>query len=180
MADPVPADDPPLRGPTSLRGLRVRLANLARLQHPLSVDLYIEKTLSGARGILINITGGDDLSLFEINEALTHLHTQTSPETEIVMGIVRDDSMNDRAEVFMIVTGLGAQTLEDVLPGAERITTPKPVAQTHSALLPIEQTPGLESRLQTNSPALPTGNLDLPAFLRRDRQIRRFGPSSAG
>lgn len=130
------------------------------LNHPL-----LERfDLQHASGILVNFTGGDDLTLHEINESLLSLHEQASPETEIIMGVMNNEHMYGRAEVIMIITGLGARPLEEVLPGAEKLTR-APV----NAAPPVEvmlQPEPVEASLQ---PGLAANRLDLPAFLRRPR-----------
>jgi cobaltochelatase CobN len=74
----------------------LRLANLARLQHPLSVDLYIEKTLSGARGILIRLLGGLDYWRYGV-EQVRALAAANSIALAIVPGDGRDDPRLDAA-----------------------------------------------------------------------------------
>jgi cell division protein FtsZ len=125
------------------------------LHHP----LLETASLDHAAGILVNFTAGDDLSLLEIQAALDHLQTQAGPQAEIVMGITPDDRLQDRAQVILIVTGLGAPTLEETLARFSAVT--------------YSQRAALETPLEAAHPivrAYPpsqTTNLDLPAFLRR-------------
>lgn len=134
------------------------------LNHPLVDQISLEH----ASGILINFTGGDDLSLFEVNQALTELQCQANPNTEIVMGVINDQRMNGRVQAILIVTGLGARTLEEVLPGAEKLhirNEPEPAPTSVSELL--------HTHSEVERPAIgqiPAANdLDLPAFMRRER-----------
>jgi cell division protein FtsZ len=126
------------------------------LHHPL-VDSI---SLQHAAGILVNFTGGEDLTLFEVNDALLNLQAQANPQTEIIMGVINDKRMNGRVQAILIVTGLGAQSLEEVLPGAERIQA-KPAPAPAPEAMAAE--PSDLSELVTS------GNIDLPAFLRRGR-----------
>lgn len=141
---------------------KVQQAIHKALNHPLVDQICLEH----ASGILVNFTGGEDLSLFEVNEALTDLQHHASPNTEIVMGVINDKRMNGRVQAIIIVTGLGARTLEEVLPGSEKITSkPKQVEEIHS----VQQV--IEAEADSSSlPQIPAGNdLDLPAFMRRER-----------
>src|SRR6202051_2344042 len=74
----------------------LRLANLRRLAHPLSVDLYLEKTLSGARGILIRLLGGVDYGRYGV-EQVSALATAKGIALAIVPGDGRPDPQLDAA-----------------------------------------------------------------------------------
>ena len=90
--------------------------------------------LDHAAGIIANFTGGPDLTLFEVEEALTHLQEQTSSQTEIVLGVINDERMEERVQVTLIVTGLGAPTLEETL---SKVSLAQSV-EVKTAALPIE------------------------------------------
>lgn len=81
------------------------------LHHPLMDTV----SLASARGAIVNFTGGSDLSLYEIQEALTGLQKQTGPQAEIVFGVISDERMRDRLQVILMITGLGAPTLEEAM-----------------------------------------------------------------
>jgi cell division protein FtsZ len=65
----------------------------------------IEDSIDGATGILLNISGGPDLKLFEINEAAEIVRNASSQDANIIFGSVIDDKMNDRIKVTIIATG---------------------------------------------------------------------------
>lgn len=65
----------------------------------------IESSIEGANGILLNISGGPDLKLFEVNQAAEIIRNASGPQTNIIFGAVVDDSMNDRIKVTIIATG---------------------------------------------------------------------------
>ena len=123
------------------------------LHHPLLENIYIDH----AAGILVNFTGGDDLTLYEIEAALTHLQYQSGPDAEIVMGVTRDDRLQDRVQAILIVTGLGA-SMEETLPGFKTATN-------------ADKAPRIRATLSTPQPVSTASpnQLDLPAFLRRNR-----------
>ncbi len=138
------------------------------LNHPLLESI----SLDYASGIIANFSGGKELSLYDIGEALSFIHTATNNETDIVLGFNNDERLGDRAQVILVITGLGAQSLEEVLPGAERIqpklseTNPIP---TNNAI--VDQ--AIDDDIAPIALAqLPTAvqlatDLDLPAFMRK-------------
>ncbi len=65
----------------------------------------LEESMDGATGILLNITGGQDLGLFEINEAAEIVQSAADPNSNIIFGSVVDDSMADEVRVTVIATG---------------------------------------------------------------------------
>jgi cell division protein FtsZ len=78
----------------------------AAISSPLLEDLSIE----GARGVLINITGGSEMTLFEVNEASSLVHEAAHEDANIIVGAVIDESMGeDELRVTVIATGLDSQ-----------------------------------------------------------------------
>jgi cell division protein FtsZ len=65
----------------------------------------LDVTIDGARGILFNITGGTDLSLFEVNEAAAIIKESAHPEVNLIFGAQIDDSMGDEVRITVIATG---------------------------------------------------------------------------
>src|SRR3990170_1978946 len=65
----------------------------------------LEVNITGARGILFNVTGGSDLGLFEVNEAAEGIKEAADPEANIIFGTVIDDRMRDEVKVTVIATG---------------------------------------------------------------------------
>ena len=141
------------------------------LDHPLLEEISI----SDAAGIIANFTGGDDLTLYEVSEVLNELHTRVGDQAKIVFGLSNDERMTGRAQVILVITGLGAPTLEEVMPGiALRIDQAandrqerehKPVVEA-APIEPVEQIDQLQP-LPAGVPQSAPDNLDIPAFLRR-------------
>ncbi|OGO13296.1 MAG: cell division protein FtsZ [Chloroflexi bacterium RBG_16_47_49] len=138
------------------------------LHHPL-----LEATsIDNAAGILVNFTCGTELSLVEVEKALTHLQAQAGGKAEIVLGVVSDPKLQDRVEAILVITGLGSPTLEETLSKVEGRKLPV----THPA------TPA-SNTFEMNTPQYPvetnwdeeltvsSNDLDIPAFLRRGRRI---------
>ena len=78
-------------------------------QKAISSPLLEEVSIKGARGVLINITGGPDLSLHEVNEAATLIQEEADEEANIIFGAVIDESMGDEVRITVIATGFGEQ-----------------------------------------------------------------------
>src|SRR2546423_665541 len=65
----------------------------------------LEASIEGARGILLNIAGGSDLGLFEVNEAAEIIHGVAHPDANIIFGMANDDGMGDEVRVTVIAAG---------------------------------------------------------------------------
>ncbi len=86
------------------------------LHHPLLDEI----SLNTAIGIIANFSGGEDLTFAEVAATLSHLHDEAGPDAEIIPGVINDPKLAHRAQVILIVTGLGALPIEQVIPGAEK------------------------------------------------------------
>lgn len=73
-------------------------------------------SMNGARGVLINITGGDDLTLYEVDEAANRIREEVDPEANIIFGTAHDVGMNGKIRVSVVATGLGADMKKKVAP----------------------------------------------------------------
>jgi cell division protein FtsZ len=70
--------------------------------------LLDEVSLKGARGVLINITGGYDLTLFELDEAANRIRAEVDPDANIIIGSTLDPDMSDTMRVSVVATGIDA------------------------------------------------------------------------
>jgi len=128
--------------------------------HSALLDVSIE----GARSILFNIKGGEDLSLHEVNEAAEIVRANTHPEANIIFGAVIDPDMTEEVHLTVIATGFDAPKEEDVLDFAERSYEQTPATEPRERVL-VEEDYGVR---QFNR-----NDLDVPAFLRRSRRNGR-------
>lgn len=78
----------------------------------------LETSVDGARGVLLNITGGSSLGLFEVNEAAEIIAQAVDPEANIIFGAVIDESMSDEVRVTVIATGFEVETVRQVAAAA--------------------------------------------------------------
>jgi cell division protein FtsZ len=117
----------------------------------------LDVTIDGARGILFNVTGGQDLSLYEVNEAAEIIRKTADPAANIIFGAVLDDALKDKIRITVIATGFDATTQQRpaVLRSA---TASKPDSKVVRRPVPIDDFPAR---------VLDSDNLDIPAFLRK-------------
>ena len=64
----------------------------------------VDKSLEGARGIILNISGDETLSLYEVNEATKYIYEHTNPDVNIILGTVIDEELGDRVRATIIAT----------------------------------------------------------------------------
>lgn len=150
----------------------------------------LDVTIDGARGILFNITGGSDLSLFEVNEAAAIIKDSAHPDVNMIFGAQIDDSMGDEVRITVIATGFEQSRV------ARKIDQPmmRPQQSVHNAPRQQAQPPAQQQPVsrpqppQTQQPAQPQmpppqppqqadvparvydeDDINMPAFLRKRR-----------
>lgn len=82
----------------------------------------LETSIEGAKGVLLNITGGNSLGLFEVNEAAEIIANAADPEANIIFGSVIDERFNDEVRVTVIATGFDARPSKVAVSKTESIT----------------------------------------------------------
>ena len=99
----------------------------------------LDVTIDGARGILFSITGGNDLTLFEVNEAAAIIKDSAHPECNLIFGAHIDDSMGDEVHITVIATGFERSRLEASMKeaGTLPIRQPSPVPHPTPVQRPI-------------------------------------------
>jgi len=88
-------------------GRALQAAEMA-ISNPL-IDDY---TLKGAKGLLVNITGGKDLKLFEVDEAVNKVRAEVDPEAELIIGAITDSELDGKMRVSIVATSLDGQQPE--------------------------------------------------------------------
>jgi cell division protein FtsZ len=78
----------------------------------ISNPLIDDYTLKGAKGLLINITGGKDLKLFEVDEAVNKVRAEVDPEAELIIGAITDSTLDGKMRVSIVATSLDGQQPE--------------------------------------------------------------------
>lgn len=130
-------------------------------QRAISSPLLEDITIEGARGLLINVTGGENMTLSEINEATTLVQKEAHEDANVIWGMVVDKTMKEEIRVTVIATGFGKK--ED-----KRATQFKKVAPISFGLR--EQNRDLPHLSFGNR----ENNRDIPAFMRRGKMSERF------
>ncbi len=80
-------------------------------QQAISSPLLEEATIQGAKGVLINITGGPDLTLYEVHTASTIIREAADEDANIIFGAVIDENMRDEMKITVIATGFGEEAI---------------------------------------------------------------------
>jgi cell division protein FtsZ len=155
----------------------------------------LDVTIDGARGILFNVTGGPNMSLFEVNEAAAIIKETSHPDVNLIFGAVIDDNMSDEVRITVIATGFEQSRVTSRRPVKASAASPRdranpavtaaprPVAR--PAQPPQQAQPPDAATRDEDEPAAPpqsqvrkveeeftsrvydTDDLDIPAFLRR-------------
>ena len=114
----------------------------------------LETSIEGARGVIINITGGEDLGLHEVNTAAELVQRSVDPEANIIFGTVTDPDMKDEIQITVIATGFE-----------------KPEAHAASAVDSFINKPWEKktSSIPASDVNSSQGDLDIPAFLRKNK-----------
>ena len=160
-------------GFSSGEGRAIEAAQRA-ISSPLLEDISIE----GARGLLINVTGGPQLALYEVNEALSLIQEEVHEDANIIFGAVINEDMGDNICITVIATGFGKEE-EEVRPDLKSVhTMPRHLKedQDFPAFMRKDKA-GQEQeviKLGTMVNAYTDGDeYDTPAFLRRQAGTRR-------
>ena len=78
----------------------------------ISNPLIDDYTLAGAKGLLVNITGGKDLKLFEVDEVVNKIRSEVEPDAEVIIGAITDPSLEGKIRVSIVATSLDGQQPE--------------------------------------------------------------------
>jgi cell division protein FtsZ len=155
---------------------RAREAAMSAISSPLLENMSIK----GAKGVLLNITGGKDLGLHEINEAASVVYEQADEDANIILGSVIDESMGDEIIVTIVATGFDEVRREAVVQDSMQVPE-KTVAAVQEPVAPIASEPQLEKEIKvvfekkeevvetkvtTKNELLDMNDLDVPTFLR--------------
>ena len=116
----------------------------------------LETSIEGARGVIINITGGEDLGLQEVNTAAELIQRSVDPEANIIFGTVIEPDMNDEIKITVIATGF-EENEEVKPPRVAAVSTSKPWEK---------KTSSIPSTTDLNASQ---NDLDIPSFLRKNK-----------
>ena len=91
----------------------------------------LETSIDGAKGILLNISGSSDLSIFEVNEAAEIISEAADPDANIIFGSVIDESLGDKVQITVVATGFNSSA-KSVPEFGKTTTTSRPASTTNS------------------------------------------------
>ncbi|HHN75642.1 MAG TPA: cell division protein FtsZ [Acidobacteria bacterium] len=159
-------------------------------QQAVSSPLLEDASIQGARGVIFNVTGGEDLTLHEVNDAASIIHDAADPDATILFGYVTHPEMNGKVKVTVIATGfesaaagqqvaaqqptvnrtrMPVEMLEESEPrqGSTPSEVESPVVLPVQKGLDLENLPGLEDGAMANLNRADRHDFEIPAFLRR-------------
>jgi cell division protein FtsZ len=143
------------------------------MQQAIASPLLEDVTIDGATGLLINITGGRDLTLQEVNEALTLVHDAADEEAEIIFGSLIDDEVHEEVKITIIATGFLAKDARRPM-AAPASTGARATPQELPVMTPVRvrAEPRAAAARPARDPSLPADEdqFDIPTFLRRQGQ----------
>ncbi len=133
-------------------------------QKAIASPLLDETSIDGARGILINFTGGSDLSLHEVEEAARIVQEAAHEEAHIIFGAVIDPSLQDEVRITVIATGF-SERKEDNQPSGKVVDMQRPPRPGAPSTKDWRRRVPADIRAEADGPT--EEDLDVPAFLRR-------------
>ena len=83
---------------------------LAATESALNNPLLDDYSLKGAKGLLVNITGGDDIKLFEVDQAVNKIRSEVDPEAELIFGAIKDETLSGKMRVSIVATALDGES----------------------------------------------------------------------
>src|SRR5207302_9845871 len=104
----------------------------AAISNPLIDDV----SMKGASGLLVSITGGNDLTLYEVDEAASRVRAEADPDANIIVGATFDEALGDRVRVSIVASGMSRSQYQSYSHAAKNdVWTPRasspPQAQRH-------------------------------------------------
>jgi len=159
-------------------------------QQAISSPLLDDASIKGAQGVLVNITGGNDLTLHEVDEATSIIFEEAGPSANIIFGAVIDPELNDEIRVTVIATGFNkSEPIGEIIENQETMTTRS--HKTHilseqvnaplyaktsdeepqeSVTQPEEKKSPIMFDSTKPTPIVYGDDLDVPAFIRRQHE----------
>ena len=123
----------------------------------------LETSIEGAKGVIINITGGPDIGLLEANTAAELVQRSADPEANIIFGTVTDESMGEEIQITVIATGFEKEEERRTMPGYENIVADAYKRRNANSMSSVSSVTAVD----TNS----SNDLDIPAFLRKNKGL---------
>ena len=151
-------------------------------QQAISSPLLDNASIAGAQGVLVNITGGDNITLHEIDEATSIILEEAGESANIIVGAVIDPNMKDNIQVTVISTGFNTMNMEtEINKKVEKSIPTRELQELENKPLhaqkeesPVESNEEDQNRMvfddTQESPAIYEKRLEVPAFLRKQQE----------
>lgn len=169
-----------MMGTAKARGSK---AAVEAARQAIGCSLLEEGGVRGARGVLINITASNRLSLHEVNEACSLIRKATEyDDVQVNFGVVMNDGMDDEVKITVIATGFQRENLPQIARPAnwksavpEIASEPVPAAPAYVEPAPVQEPVATEAAAAEEpavepEPQIPLDDLDVPAYLRKERR----------
>ncbi|MGD2294479.1 MAG: cell division protein FtsZ [Candidatus Aminicenantes bacterium] len=143
-------------------------------QRAISSPLIVDNSIEGAHGVLINITGGMDITLHEVSKASDLIYTLVHPDANIIFGTVIDESLKDTVKVTVIATGFERKIekedlkLDNLTP--EQTDTPPPFQVPRDTPPYLFESKGNDTLWQRPAWEKQWDPYETPSFIRRNKQ----------
>ena len=123
----------------------------------------LDITIDGAHGILFNVTGGPDLTLFDVNQAAAIIKETAHPDVNLIFGAVIDPAMKDAVRITVIATGFERTGMPRRVVEAPPVSLPR---ESSDQSTPVQLPPAKQAVKDFQPRAFNTEDLDIPTFLR--------------
>jgi cell division protein FtsZ len=123
----------------------------------ISSPLLEDATVKGARGVIINVTGGPDMSLLEVNEALTIIQESAHEDANIIFGAVVDPKLSNKVKITVIATGFDHVRTDRSTPANAPMQTPVDMTAYSSQLRSAEPAPTIVQPRAVITPGITPG-----------------------
>ncbi len=137
----------------------------------------LDVTIDGARGILFNVTGGENLKLFEVNQAAAIIKETAHPDVNLIFGAVIDENMGENLRITVIATGFEGNSMSNSMEKVEARNNAYARQRPLPSMLDKTEFEGEQVSVQNNPShayefptRINTEDLDVPAFLRKRSQ----------
>src|SRR4029079_12459928 len=137
-------------------------------QMAVSSPLLEDVSIAGAEGVLVNITGGRDLTLHEVNEASSVVVAAAGDDANVIFGAVIDPNMDGEIQITVVATGFGRRDARVLsLVDAKPATRPEEPVDDNDRQIPAWKRRAADPRSPRSFESERTGSMEVPTFLRK-------------
>ncbi len=149
---------------------------IAAAEEAISNPLIDDASMKGAKGVLISITGGRDLTLYEVDEAATRIREEVDKDANIIVGATFDESLDGTIRVSVVATGIDKVAVARPAPAAEQRTLLRSPEKVERALTPPSRIPAHAASAIEQAATAAVAAAVLPPTAIEDVTIRSMPP----